>query len=90
MGAIAIALGTLWFSGCTAARDTLGTNSSPCFRALALADIGSGSGLHASLDGDLDSDDGEPLTWAEVERQLERAARAERRGRAGPSRSPES
>jgi putative membrane protein len=52
--------------------------------------IGSGSSLHASLDGDVDSDDGEPLTWAEVERQLERAARAERRGRAGRSRSPES
>ena len=30
-----LALATL--SGCTAARDTLGTNSSPCFRALALA-----------------------------------------------------
>jgi len=29
-----------------------------------------------------DGDDGEPLTWAEVERQLERAERAERRGRA--------
>jgi len=27
-----------------------------------------------------DGDDGEPLTWAEVERQLERAARAERNG----------
>jgi hypothetical protein len=37
LGAIAVALGTLSFSGCTAARDTLGTNSSPCFRALALA-----------------------------------------------------
>jgi putative membrane protein len=34
-------------------------------------------------DGDGDGDDGEPLTWAEVERQLERAARAERRGHAG-------
>jgi len=33
--AAAAALGAL--SGCTAARDTLGTNSSPCFRALALA-----------------------------------------------------
>jgi len=31
----AVAVGAL--SGCTAARDTLGTNSSPCFRALALA-----------------------------------------------------
>jgi putative membrane protein len=29
-----------------------------------------------------DGDDGEPLTWAEVERQLERAERAERKGRA--------
>ncbi len=28
-----------------------------------------------------DGDDGEPLTWAEVERHLERAARAERKGR---------
>ena len=27
-----------------------------------------------------DGDDGEPLTWAEVERQLERAARAQRKG----------
>ena len=33
----AIALGSSWLSGCTAARDTLGTNSSPCFHALALA-----------------------------------------------------
>jgi len=31
------ALGSSWLSGCTAARDTLGTNSSPCFHALALA-----------------------------------------------------
>ena len=38
LGAIAVvALGTLSVTGCTAARDTLGTNSSPCFRALALA-----------------------------------------------------
>ena len=38
MGAIAVvALGMLSLSACTAARDTLGTNSSPCFRALALA-----------------------------------------------------
>ena len=35
--AVAVALGMLSLSGCTAARDTLGTNSSPCFRALALA-----------------------------------------------------
>ena len=34
---------------------------------------------------DADGDDGEPLTWAEVERQLERAARAERKG---PGRVP--
>jgi hypothetical protein len=33
-----VALGSMWVSGCTAARDTLGTNSSPCFRALALAE----------------------------------------------------
>lgn len=32
-----VALGPVWLAGCTAARDTLGTNSSPCFRALALA-----------------------------------------------------
>ena len=32
-----VALGVSWLSGCTAARDTLGTNSSPCFHALALA-----------------------------------------------------
>jgi putative membrane protein len=31
-------------------------------------------------DAAADGDDGEPLTWAEVERQLERAARAERKG----------
>ncbi len=31
------AVGSSWLSGCTAARDTLGTNSSPCFHALALA-----------------------------------------------------
>lgn len=38
LGAMAVvALGTLSLTGCTAARDTLGTNSSPCFRALALA-----------------------------------------------------
>ncbi len=33
-------------------------------------------------DAAADGDDGEPLTWAEVERQLERAARAERKGQA--------
>jgi len=33
-----VALGTGALSGCTAARDTLGTNSSPCYRALALAE----------------------------------------------------
>ena len=32
-----VALGSSWLAGCTAARDTLGTNSSPCFHALALA-----------------------------------------------------
>ncbi|HVA02831.1 MAG TPA: hypothetical protein VMU64_03710 [Acidimicrobiales bacterium] len=32
-----VALGVSWSSGCTAARNTLGTNSSPCFHALALA-----------------------------------------------------
>jgi hypothetical protein len=32
-----LALGVSWLSGCTSARDTLGTNSSPCFHALALA-----------------------------------------------------
>jgi hypothetical protein len=32
-----VAVGLSWLAGCTAARDTLGTNSSPCFRALALA-----------------------------------------------------
>jgi hypothetical protein len=35
--AVAVALGSSWLSGCTSARDTLGTNSSPCFHALALA-----------------------------------------------------
>ncbi len=34
---VAVALGSSWLSGCTSARDTLGTNSSPCFHALALA-----------------------------------------------------
>ncbi len=33
----ALALATSGLSGCTAARNTLGTNSSPCFHALALA-----------------------------------------------------
>jgi len=33
----AVALGSLSVAGCTSARDTLGTNSSPCFRALALS-----------------------------------------------------
>ena len=33
-----VALGSLWLSGCTAARDTLGTNSSPCFHALAIGE----------------------------------------------------
>ncbi|HLN40955.1 MAG TPA: hypothetical protein VK215_00775 [Acidimicrobiales bacterium] len=33
-----IALGSLAVAGCTSARDTLGTNSSPCFRALALGE----------------------------------------------------
>ena len=38
LGAIAVlAIGVSSLSGCTAARDTLGTNSSPCFHALALA-----------------------------------------------------
>jgi len=42
---------------------------------------------NAAADGDNgdngdNGDDGEPLTWAEVERQLERAERAERKGRA--------
>ncbi|HEY5024306.1 MAG TPA: hypothetical protein VII76_04955 [Acidimicrobiales bacterium] len=32
-----VVVGSSWLSGCTAARDTLGTNSSPCFHALALA-----------------------------------------------------
>ncbi len=32
----AVALGSLAVAGCTSARDTLGTNSSPCFKALAL------------------------------------------------------
>jgi putative membrane protein len=42
----------------------------------------------ADADAESEFDDGEPLTWAEVERQLERAARAERRGRvAGRSES---
>jgi putative membrane protein len=36
--------------------------------------------VHAQrADDAADGDDGEPLTWAEVERQLERAARAQRR-----------
>jgi putative membrane protein len=39
----------------------------------------------ADAEFDLDSDPGEPLTWAEVERQLERVARAERRSRADRS-----
>jgi len=34
----AITLGTAGLSGCAAPRNTLGTNSSPCFRALALAE----------------------------------------------------
>ena len=35
-----VAVGMAWsgLAGCTAARDTLGTNSSPCFHALALAE----------------------------------------------------
>ena len=33
----AVSLGWSGLSGCTAARDTLGTNSSPCFHALAIA-----------------------------------------------------
>jgi hypothetical protein len=33
-----VVVGPMWLAGCTAARDTLGTNSSPCFRALALAE----------------------------------------------------
>ena len=37
VGAVA-ALSMASLSGCTAARDTLGTNSSPCYRALALAE----------------------------------------------------
>jgi len=46
----------------------------------------------ADADAD-DNDDGEPLTWAEVERQLERAERAERKAqaraiRAGSSEAP--
>lgn len=32
-----VMIGVSWLSGCTSARDTLGTNSSPCFHALALA-----------------------------------------------------
>jgi cytochrome c oxidase assembly factor CtaG len=39
----------------------------------------------AATDGD-DDDSGEPLTWAEVERQLERAARAERKEQARQAR----
>jgi hypothetical protein len=39
LGCIAVvALGSLSFTACTAARNTLGTNSSPCFRSLALAE----------------------------------------------------
>jgi len=34
---VVFAVGSSWLSGCTAARNTLGTNSSPCFHALALA-----------------------------------------------------
>jgi len=34
----ALGLGSLGLSGCTSARNTLGTNSSPCFRALAPAE----------------------------------------------------
>ena len=38
LGAVgAVALGSLTVAGCTSARDTLGTNSSPCFKALALS-----------------------------------------------------
>jgi hypothetical protein len=33
-----VALGVSSLSGCTSARDTLGTNSSPCYRALAIAE----------------------------------------------------
>jgi hypothetical protein len=36
--AVAVGLGAGTLSGCTAARDTLGTNSSPCFRALAIGE----------------------------------------------------
>jgi putative membrane protein len=43
----------------------------------------------AEADAESEFDDGEPLTWAEVERQLERAARAERRGHPSRSESPE-
>jgi len=38
LAATALSLGALWLSGCTSARNTLGTNSSPCFRALAPAE----------------------------------------------------
>lgn len=38
IAAAAVTLGTVGLSGCAAPRDTLGTNSSPCFRALALAE----------------------------------------------------
>lgn len=37
-GGAVVALGMVPLAGCTAARDTLGTNSSPCYRALALAE----------------------------------------------------
>ena len=37
VAALLAVLGTAGLSGCTSARNTLGTNSSPCFRALALA-----------------------------------------------------
>ncbi|MGD0380425.1 MAG: hypothetical protein ABSC30_10625 [Acidimicrobiales bacterium] len=54
-----VALGPLWLAGCTAARDTLGTNSSPCFRALALAedavhDRGKFAGVRLVSDSTLD------------------------------------
>jgi hypothetical protein len=50
MSIVVVALGLSALTGCTSARDTLGTNSSPCFSALALAkDAVHGHGMFAGV-----------------------------------------
>ena len=50
MSIVVVALGLSSLPGCTSARDTLGTNSSPCFSALALAkDAVHGHGMFAGV-----------------------------------------